>query len=211
MRPRFRHGEAVRIVRQPDGARSALGDGTVEDVVGPREGGGGWAVAVRIGEALWVLPEDDLEGAAAQAEPPPELTDTLQLRLVTDLVDGVQAARVAERIDDEVRRVAGPVILAIEAERHWAEPYPYELDVAVRPLGDVVEALHALVRAGGGGWISCRDDGWRCDLWWDAGDGEGGYLVPEVRGAELTLLPWSSAAVRPESERPLVSLSPDAR
>jgi hypothetical protein len=207
MRPRFRHGEVVRVVTQPEGARAPLDEGTVEDVVGPREDGTGWAVAVRIGDELWVLPEDDLEGKGPQAEPPPERTDTLQLRLVTELVDGVEAARVAERVDDEVRRVAGPAILSIEAERHWAEPYHYELEVAVRPLGDPVEALRALVHAGGDGWLSCRDDGWRCDLWWDAGDGDRGFLVPEVRGAEVTFLPWSSPALRPEAERPLVTPS----
>src|SRR5439155_17428032 len=99
---------------QPDGARSPLGEGVVEDVVGPTEGGAGWAVAVRVGDALWVLPEDNLEPTGPRGEPPPEREDTLQLRLVTELTDGVEAARVAERIDEEVRAVVGPAILAIE-------------------------------------------------------------------------------------------------
>ena len=60
IRPRFREDELVRILRQPDGARSPLGEGVVEDVVGPTEDGTGWATAVRVGDSLWVLAEDDL-------------------------------------------------------------------------------------------------------------------------------------------------------
>jgi hypothetical protein len=196
----------VRVVRQPDGARSPLDEGVIEDVVGPTEDGRGWATAVRIGDALWVLAEDDLEpagptGAATQAE----RLDTLQLRLVTMLTDGVHTASVAEQIEEALRDLLGPSIVEIEAERHWAEPYNYELDVTVRPLGDAITALRALAEAGGGGWLSCRDDGWRCDLWWNADDEDDpGFLVPEVRGAEITFLPWESPARRPEDERPLV-------
>jgi hypothetical protein len=196
----------VRVVRQPEGVRAALGEGVVEDVVGPSEDGAGWAVSVRISDALWVLPEDDLESTAAHSEPQPERIDTLQLRLVTVLVDGVEAAAVAERIDEELRAVVGPAILSIEAERHWLEPYTYEFDVTVRPLGEAVAALRALVAVGRRGWLSCRDDGWRCDLWWNAEDDEPGFLVPEVRGAEVTFLPWGSPARRPEGERPLISV-----
>ena len=177
----------------------------VEDVVGPTDSGAGWAVAVRVGDALWVLPEDDLESTSSGLDLAPERIDTLQLRLVTELTDGVEAARVAERIDEELRSIVGPAILSIEAERHWAEPYYYELDVAVQPLGDPVEALRAVVAAGHDGWLSCRDDGWRCDLWWNAEEDEPGFLVPDVRGAEVTFLPWGSPARRPEAERPLVT------
>lgn len=186
--------------------RSPLREGVVEDVAGPNEGGAGWAVTVRVGDALWVLPEDDLEATSASVDLAPERIDTLQLRLVTELTDGVEAARVAERIDEELRTVVGPSVLSIEAERHWAEPYFYELDVVVRPLGDAIAALRALVTVGRDGWLSCRDDGWRCDLWWSADEGEPGFLVPEVRGAELTFLPWGSPARRPESDRPLISV-----
>jgi hypothetical protein len=212
IKPRFREGELVRIVRQPHRARSPLGEGVVEDVVGPTEDGTGWAAAVRVGDALWVLAEDDLESAqphAASANE--ERFDTLQLRLVTELTDGVEAASVAEQIDATLRELIGPAILEIEAERHWAEPYNYELDVSVRPLGDPITALRALVDVGGDGWLSCRDDGWRCDLWWNADDeDEPGYLVHEVRGAEITFLPWESPTRRPEEDRPLVKLE-DAR
>jgi len=186
--------------------RSPLGDGVVEDVVGPCDDGAGWAVTVRVGDELWVLPEDALESKAPRADDAPERIDTLELRLVTDLTDGVEAARVAERIDEHLRRVVGPAILAVEAERHWAEPYYYELDVSVRPLGDAVEALRALVAAGGDGWLACDDDGWRCELWWHADGDASGFLVDEVRGAEIRFLPWSSPAFRPESERPLVTV-----
>jgi hypothetical protein len=197
----------VRVVRQPEGARSPLHEGVVEDVVGPSEDGRGWAVSVRVGDGLWVLPEDDLESTAFNADVQPERLDTVELRLVTELTDSVEAAAVAERIDEEVRLVVGPAILSIEAERHWADPYFYEFDVSVRPLGDAVTALRALVAAGRDGWLSCRDDGWRCDLWWNADEeDDAGFLVPEVRGAEVTLLPWGSPARRPEGERPLISV-----
>lgn len=202
----------MRILRRPDGARSPLGEGVVEDVVGPTEDGRGWACAVRAADELLVLPEDDLEPIHAQAAPPvDERFDTLQLRLVTELTDGVEAARVAELIEATVREHVGQSIVEIEAERHWAEPYNYELDVSVQPLSNSIDALRVLVDAGGGGWLSCRDDGWRCDLWWNADDEDDpGFLVPEVRGAELTYLPWESPARRPEEDRPLVRLG-DAR
>ena len=179
----------------------------VEDVVGPTEGGAGWAVTVRVGGALWVVPEDDLESIAPGGPAAPERADTLQLRLVTELTDGVEAARVAERLDEEIQALVGPSVVEIEAERHWADPYYYELDVAIRPRGDAVDALRVLAESGGEGWISCRDDGWRCDLWWDGDEDDGQiFLVPEVCGAEVSLLPWGSPARRPEEERPLVSV-----
>jgi hypothetical protein len=185
--------------------RTPRGDGIVDDIVGPVEDGRGWAVAVRVGDELEVFPEDALESLSPRSDPPPERFNTLLLRLVTDLTDSVEAARVAEEIDEMVRFLVGPSVLTIEAERHWADPYHYELDVSVRPLGDPVDALRRLVAAGGDGWLSCSDDGWRCNLWWSADD-DTGFLVPEVRGAELTFLPWDSPLLRPEAERPLISV-----
>src|SRR5262249_47772106 len=155
--------------------RSPLGEGVVDDVAGPTEDGSGWAVTLRIGDKLLVLPEDDLEAVVVNADLPPQRVDSLELRLLTQLADGVQAARAADRVDDGLRAVVGPAILTIVAERHWAEPYFYEFDVSVRPLGDAVEALRALVAAGGDRWLSCRDDGWRCDLWWHADEVEPGF------------------------------------
>ncbi len=100
IKPRFREGEVVRIVRQPARARSPLGEGVIEDVVGPTEDGTGWAAAIRVDDELWVLAEDDLESAGPPASPAqPERFDTLQLRLVTELTDGVEAARVADLIE----------------------------------------------------------------------------------------------------------------
>ena len=75
------------------------------------------------------------------------------------------------------------------------------------PLDNPVEALRLIAEAGGRGWIACRDDGWRCDLWWSAAGDEGAvFLAPEVHGAEVAFLPWTSPARRPESERPLVAV-----
>jgi len=180
--------------------------GVVEDVAGPNEDGTGWAYHVRIEGALWLLPEHELEPIGPSGLPAPERVDTLQLRLVTEIADGIEAARVAERLDEAVRAVTGPTILVVEAERHWAEPYFYEFEVTLRPLADAVTALRALVTVGRDGWLTCDDDGWRCDLWWSADDDAPGFLVPEIRGAKLSFLPWSSPARRPEGERPLVSV-----
>lgn len=197
----------MRLLRQPEDARIPAGEGTVEDVVGPDEDGSGWTVSVRLGDELLVLPEGDLEAVATGAVGGPERSDTIVLRLVTALTDGVEAAQVAEQVDESVRSLAGPAIVELTAERHWADPFYYEFDVIVRPLRVAVDAFRALVTAGASGWISCEDDGWRCDLWWSADDDDApGYLVPEVRGAEVTYFPWSSPARRPEADRPLVTV-----
>jgi hypothetical protein len=197
----------VRLLRQGEDARITAAEGTVEDVVGPADEGDGWAVSVRVGGGLLVFAEDDLQAVAPGAVGGPERSDTIVLRLVTALTDGVEAAQIAEQIDESVRALAGPAIVEIAAERHWADPFHYEFDVIVRPLRAAVDAFRELVTAGASGWISCNDDGWRCDLWWDAEDDDApGYLVPEVRGAEVSYLPWSSPVRRPEADRPLVSV-----
>jgi hypothetical protein len=197
----------VRLLRQPEGARIAAREGTVEDVVGPLEDGAGWAVSVRLGGELFVVPEHELEAVAPGAVGGQERIDTIEVRLVTSLTDGVEAAQTAEQVEESVRALVGTATVEITAERHWAEPYYYELDVIVRPVDQAIGAFLALFTAGASGWISCKDDGWRCDLWWSAEDDDApGYLVPEVRGAELTYLPWSSPARRPEADRPLVSV-----
>jgi hypothetical protein len=211
------------VVRLPAGAERQ-GEAVVDDVAGPDEGGSGWLVQVWVGEpggsrSLWAFPEDELEPTglvedrrgqrleAARVPPAEERFDTLRLRLVTELTDGVQAARVAERLDGELRTRIGPAVIAVEAERHWSEPFNYELEVTARPLGDAVAALRALADVGGDGWLSCTDDGWRCDLWWNADeDGNATFLLDEVVGAEVSFLPWSSPARRPANEQPLVSV-----
>ena len=71
-------------------------------------------------------------------------------------------------IERELTDLLGGATVSTEAERHWSEPYNYELAVTVMPHGDPVEALEILAEAGGNGWLACSDDGWRCDLWWSA-------------------------------------------
>ena len=124
--------------------------------------------------------------------------DLLELRLFTEITDGIEAARVAERIEQELVDLLGGATVTIEAERHWSEPYNYELAVGVTPHGDAIEALEILAEAGGNGWLACSDDGWRCDLWWSsARDPDAMLVVPEVHGAEVAFIPWSDPSRRP--------------
>ena len=60
------------------------------------------------------------------------------------------AAQVAEQIEETIRDLVGPCRITVEAERHWADPYNYELEVRVEPLGDPVEALERLAEEGEG-------------------------------------------------------------
>ena len=102
----------------------------------------------------------------------------------------------------------GGATVSTEAERHWSQPYNYELHVSIVPEADPVEALQVLAEAGGDGWLACRDDGWRCELWWSSTrDPDAMLIVPEVHAAEVAFLPWSSPRRRPEPERPLVTVS----
>ena len=215
MKPRFRSGEIVRF------AGSAGAEGVVEEVAGPNDAGTSWLLNVRLregedGREPLVVDEDDVEptglaeneigeqvpvGADAGDVP----GDSLELRLFTEITDGIEAARIAERIEEELGDLLGGATVTIEAERHWSEPYNYELAVSVAPHGDPVEALEILAEAGGNGWLACRDDGWRCDLWWTAArDPEAMLVVPEVHAAELAFVPWSDPSRRPDDERPLV-------
>jgi len=79
------------------------------------------------------------------------------------LVDAVGLNRVTGRplkigeIEAKIRDLVGHCRIAIEAERHWSDPYHYELDVSVEPLGDPVEALLTLAEAtaeGARSWAS---------------------------------------------------------
>ena len=199
-------------------------EGVVEGVAGPNEDGTCWAVTVRLGDpsatdSLVLLAESDLEPTglaedengvrvALEAVPEPdEPRDRLELRLVTDITNGIDAARVAAALERELLELIGAATISIEAERHWSDPYNYELDVTIEPVDDPVVALRELAEAGRDGWLSCRDDGWRCDLWWsDTEDDDAIFVAPEVRGAEITFLPWRSPRRRPEEERPLVDV-----
>jgi hypothetical protein len=224
MKPRFRQGEIVRVLGVSEELPLPGSEGLVEETAGPNDEGTGWNVTVRLGgteggDSLILLPEIGLEttgmGENERGEriilddlpQPDELRNCLELRLFTEITDGIEAARVAETIERDLVELLGGAGITIEAERHWSEPYNYELSVLVRPLDNPVDALRAIAEAGGRGWIAVRDDGWRCDLWWSAtADEDAILLVPEVHGAEVAFLPWTSPARRPESERPLVAV-----
>jgi hypothetical protein len=216
VKPRFREGEIVFL-------EGTDAEGVVEDVHGPDDEGLGWAVSVWVedpgrGRSMWVVSEADLEPTGFAEGPdgrrirvntvPPaaERRTTLQFRIVTAITESVEAAEVAETIEHVLRDLVGHCRISVEAERHWADPYHYELDVAVEPYGDAVEALQIVAEAGGEGWLSCVDDGWRCTLWWSRPDDDSLFLVPEVAGAEVAFLPWDDPSWRPESERPLVAV-----
>jgi hypothetical protein len=221
MTPRFRAGEVVRVVH----VSTAREEAVVEEVAGPNEEGNGWLLTLRLcsegeGDAMIVLGENDLEATGfaeddggqrvpLSALPEPAApADCLELRLFTEITDSPEAARVAQSIEQEVSALIGGATVTTEAERHWSQPYNYELMVSVVPEGDPVEALQILAEAGGDGWLACRDDGWRCDLWWTSSrDPDAMLIVPEVHAAELAFIPWSSPARREEEERPLVNVS----
>ena len=193
-------------------------EGVVEEIAGPDEEGTGWSVTVRIGEGGrhrfaraasprtisrrpgWARTTAASGSSSSSLPLPGDPRNRLELRLFTEITDGIDAARVAETIERELVELLGGAEVTIEAERHWSEPYNYELGVIVHPLDNPVDALRLIAEAGGRGWIACRDDGWRCDLWWSATRDEGAVLLAhEVHGAEVAFLPWTSPARRPES------------
>ena len=152
-------------------AGSTGGEAVIEEVAGPNEEGTSWLLNLRLrddesGEPV-VLDEVDVEptGFAENdvgervplgADDPMhgEPADRLELRLFTEITDGIEAARVAETIERELADLLGGATVTIEAERHWSEPYNYELAVSVVPHGDPVEALEILAEAGGAGWLA---------------------------------------------------------
>ena len=153
-----------------------------------------WVDVPDRGRTVWVLAETDLRvdrlrrGPRRRAHPGQRraargrAAHALQLRVVTSVIDSAVAAQVAENIEESLRDLVGHCRIAIEAERHWADPYHYELDVAVEPYGDPVEALQIVAEAGGDGWLSVLDDGWRCNLWWSRPDEDSIFLAPEISG-----------------------------
>ncbi len=221
MKPRFREGEIVRLRVAAGGGPD---EGVVDDLAGPDEDGERWLVSLwvddpdRGGRSLRVVAEDELEatGLAESRDgtrvpvgavpPASERRSMVTLRVVTPLTDSGVAAQVAGQIEHSIRALVGPCRLTVEAERHWSAPYHYELDVYVEPRGNPVDALRALAEAGTGGWLSCTDDGWRCDLWWSRPDEYSVFLAPEVSGAEVSFVPWDDPSRRPESERPIVAV-----
>jgi hypothetical protein len=142
-----------------------------------------------------------------QLATPEELRDRIELRLFTKITNGITAARVADEIEAELLGLMRGAAIAIVAERHWSEPYNYELAVRIEPLDDPVEVINYLSLMGEGGWISVDDDGWRFELCWSVpADEEAVFLAPEIHGAQVTFLPWRSPRRRPEAERPLMSV-----
>ena len=222
MTPRFRAGEVVRVVHAPKGLAVAGEEAVVEEVAGPNEEGTGWLLTLRVcdegeGDSMIVLGEDDLEATGfaeddgGQRVPlstlpePATPADCIELRLFTEITDSPEAAQVAQSIEQEMCALIGGAAVTTEAERHWSQPYNYELLVSVVPEADPVEALQILAEAGGDGWLAWRDDGWRCDLWWSSSrDPDAMLVVPEVHGAELAFVPWSDPSRRPHDDRPLV-------
>ncbi len=212
MGPNFRPGEIVRVAGE---------EAVVVEIEGPNDAGTGWNVAVRLGgaretDSLVLLGEDALEptglaenqrGERMPLDAEPAALDCVELRLFTEITDGIDAARVAGEIEEELVELLGDAAVSTEAERHWSEPYNYELTVTIVPAGAAVEALRAVARAGEGGWIACTDDGWRCELWWSATrDPDAILIVPEVHSAEVALTPWSDPSRRADDERPLVTV-----
>jgi hypothetical protein len=218
MKTQFRPGEIVRVAGT---GREAV----VEEISGPNETGSGWNLTIRLApegdrDSLAVVGEDELEptGLAEDAggervpvgalPPAEEPRDCIELRFFTEITDGIDAARIAAEIEEDLVELLGGATITTEAERHWSEPYNYELAVTVVPSKAPVDAVRRLAKAGEGGWLACRDDGWRCDLWWSATrDPDAILIVPEVHAAELAFIPWSSPARRPEEERPLVAVT----
>jgi hypothetical protein len=217
VRPRFRPGEIVRLA----GRRGE--EAVVEEIAGPNEAGSGWVLLLRSrGGEPTQLAEDGVEptglaeGEGGERVPlgaipvEDEFCDRLELLLFTGITDGIEAASVAAAIERELADLMGGARVSTEAERHWSEPYNYELAVTVVPEGDAAEAFQILAEAGGEGWLGCRDDGWRCDLWWSATrDPDAMLIVPQVHAAEVAFVPWSSPARRAEAERPLVPVTAD--
>ncbi len=215
----------MRLIGAPGEAGFAGAEGVVAELAGPDESGSAWNVTLRLGDTpdrdpLMTVSELELESTGLAEDErgrrvpigsipsPEEPRDRLELRLFTEITDGIDAARIAETIEHELTSLLGGATVTIEAERHWAEPFNYELAVGVLPHDDPVEAIEILAEAGGRGWLACRDDGWRYDLWWSSSaDLDAMLLVPEVHAAEIAFSPWSSPARRPPDERPLVPVA----
>src|SRR4051812_36277488 len=113
MRPQFRPGEVVRIVRVPEAEPAPSEEAVVEEVAGPNDDGTGWLLTLRLcddtgADSMIVLAEGDLEptgyGEAptgervvleAARDDEPEARDCLELRLFTEITEVSEAAKVA--------------------------------------------------------------------------------------------------------------------
>jgi hypothetical protein len=218
MHRQFRPGEIVRLTASGEEA-------VVQASAGPNAEGTGWDLILRLAapgpsDSLVVAAESELEttgfgedesGARVPAGTLPasaEAADRIEIRFFTEITDGIDAARIAAEIEDDLVELVGEADVQTEAERHWSEPYNYELAVTVVPHRSSIEAIRKLAKAGEAGWIACRDDGWRLELWWSASrDPDAILIVPEIHAAEISFCPWSSPARRPDTERPLVAVA----
>ena len=215
MKPRFRTGEIVRIAG-PAGAEAV-----VEEIAGPNEDGTGWLLTVRLegdegGREPVVLDEarrraDGLRrtrwaSASRSRRASEEPGDRLELRLFTEITDGIEAARVAERIEEEVADLArrrdghdrGRAALVgavqLRARRHGGaarrpgrgarDPRRGRRQRVAR-----VPATTAGAATSGGARRATPTPCWSCR---------------RCTAPRLAFLPWSSPARRPDDERPLV-------
>ena len=118
----------------------------------------------------------------------------LELRLFTEITDGIDAARVAEEIERELVELLGGATVSIEAERHWSEPFNYELGVTIvtarrpgrsAPFGSPTPEGAAGSPAGTTAGAASSGGAPRATS-------DVVLIVPEVHGAEVAFLPWSS-------------------
>src|SRR4051812_43906756 len=124
MTPQFQTGEVVRVVDAPAEVAVPGDEAVVEEIAGPNDDGDGWLLTLRLcregaGEPMVILAEDDLEAtgfgedAGGQRVPlsalpeQPEPYDCLELRLFTEITDGIEAARVAQSIEHEIGALLG--------------------------------------------------------------------------------------------------------
>src|SRR6202035_4405324 len=131
MKPRFRQGEIVRVLRAREDVALPGSEGLVEEIAGPNDEGTGWSVTVRLGgrgrpDSLVLFAEDELEttgmgenerGERTILEDLPRPSDPrnrLELRLFTEITDGIDAARVAETIERELVELLGGAAVTIE-------------------------------------------------------------------------------------------------
>ena len=125
-----------------------------------------------------------------------EARDRIELRLFTEITDGIDAARIASEIEEELVELLGDVDVSHGGRASLGRPVQLRAVRDGRPARESRSRRWALLaKTGEGGWLAYRDDGWRCDLWWSASrDPDAILIVPEVHAAEIVFVPWSSPA-----------------
>jgi hypothetical protein len=224
--PRFREGEVVRVERLGEGWKSedawVIGqEAVIHSISNPNERGTSWLYLVWIdepeptGRVLWVVDQSDLtslgllEHDDGRRDPlpaspsPDEMHDEIYLRLVTDIRDETAARHVADAAAAALRRLVRVQTLDVEAERHWHEPFYYEVRLRLEVEGDVLAAFDRIIAEADSGWTRVDDDGWRCDGTWSQRDAESGSVLldPQVEYAEIVASPWETVERRPAAQR----------